>query len=320
MRDLAGDRPPPSDRAAVERTAQELIGGMIRQRTPTGVSVVIEGAPGIGKTFLGRDILASVAPGQAKVLRVAGQQGRRNDPFTVASQLLGDPTGAADPAEAAFDHVDELCADGPVVLCADDAHYLDAASLTLLRRLVWASRSLPLAVLVTTRPGPSREPLAMLIRQAQVRLWLPPMCAMMVERLVFEQTGRWPGPRLRRILGLAAGNPLFVGELLRGYRNAGALTDAGPDTIEARFELDLQATGLDEVIRAHLGQLDEPTRDVLAAMAACRSSSARTARAGPNWPCWKPKERSARRPHWPGRCGPPPGTVRAVGQRIWLPT
>jgi DNA-binding CsgD family transcriptional regulator len=267
VRDLAGDRPPPSDRAAVERTAQELIGGMIRQRTPTGVSVVIEGAPGIGKTFLARDILASVAPGQAKVLRVAGQQGRRNDPFTVASQLLGDPTGAADPAEAAFDHVDELCADGPVVLCADDAHYLDAASLTLLRRLVWASRSLPLAVLVTTRPGPSREPLAMLIRQAQVRLWLPPMGRMMVERLVFDQTGRWPGPRLRRILGLAAGNPLFVGELLRGYRNAGALTDAGPDTIEARFELDLQATGLDEVIRAHLGQLDEPTRDVLAAMA-----------------------------------------------------
>ena len=72
-----------------------------------------------------------------------------------------------DPGEAAFDHVDELCADGPVVLCADDAHYLDAASLTLLRRLVWASRSLPLAVLVTTRPAPSREPLTMLIRQAQ---------------------------------------------------------------------------------------------------------------------------------------------------------
>jgi FixJ family two-component response regulator len=52
-----------------------------------------------------------------------------------------------------------------------------------------------------------------------------------------------------------------------GHRNAGALTDAGPDAIEARFELDLQATGLDEVIRAHLAELDELTRDVLAAMA-----------------------------------------------------
>ena len=75
MISLDGDRAAPSDRATVERTAQELILGMIRRRTPVGVSVVIEGAPGIGKTFLAGEILASVAPSQAKVLRVAGQQG-----------------------------------------------------------------------------------------------------------------------------------------------------------------------------------------------------------------------------------------------------
>src|SRR5262249_32982073 len=155
------------------------------------------------------------------ILRVAGQQGRRNDPFTAAGQLLGDLARDTDPAGAAFDLVDELCADGPVVLCADDAHHLDAASLTLLRRLVWASQRLPAAVRVTPGPVPPRGRRALLARQPQVGLWLPPMGAMMTERLVFDQTGRWPGPLLRRILGLAAGNPLFVGELLRGYRNAG---------------------------------------------------------------------------------------------------
>src|ERR1700749_3199955 len=170
---------------------------MTRRPAPTGVSVVIEGAPGVGKTFLSRKILASVPPGQAKILRVAGQQGRRNDPFTAASQLLGDLARETDPADAPFDHAEELCADVPVVLCADDAHHLDAASLTLLRRLVWASQRLPLALLVPTRPGPSREALALLVPQPQVRLWLPPMGAMMVERLVFDQTGRWPGPLLR---------------------------------------------------------------------------------------------------------------------------
>jgi hypothetical protein len=107
----------------------------------------------------------------------------------------------------------------------------------------------------------------MLIRQAQLRLWLPPMSRMMVERLVFDRTGRWPGPVLRRILGQAAGNPLFAGELLRAYASAGALAEAGPDTIEARLELGLQATGLDELIQAQLRQLDEPTRDVFAAVA-----------------------------------------------------
>ena len=254
------------------RTVHDLVLAVVHGRTSAGVSVVIEGAPGIGKTFLVREILASVAPGDAKVLRVAGEQGRRNDPFAVAGQLqtgqllVGPPAGG-DPGEAAFDHVDELCADGPVVLCVDDAHYLDAASLTLLRRLAWASQSLPLALLISTRPAASREPLAMLIRQVQLRLWLPPMSRMMVERLVFDRMARWPGPRLRRILGQAAGNPLFAGELLRAYASAGALAEAGPDTIEARLELGPQATGLDELIRAQLGQLDEPTLDVLAAVA-----------------------------------------------------
>jgi len=240
---------------------------VVQGRTAAGVSVVIEGAPGIGKTFLVREILASVAPGDAKVLHVAGEQGRRNDPFAVAGQLLtGEATGE-DPGEAAFDHVDELCAGGPVVLCVDDAHYLDAASLTLLRRLAWASQSLPLALLISTRPAASREQLTMLIRQAQLRLWLPPMSRMMVERLVFDRTGRWPGPLLRRILGQAAGHPLFAGELLRAYASAGVLAEIGTDTIEARLELGLQATGLDELIRAQLRQLDEPTLDVLAAVA-----------------------------------------------------
>jgi DNA-binding CsgD family transcriptional regulator/tetratricopeptide (TPR) repeat protein len=231
------------------------------------VSVVIEGPPGVGKTFLVQEILASVASRDAKILQVAGQHRGRNDPFAGAQQLLGDLPRSGDLGDAAFARVDELCADGPVLVCADDANDLDAASLTLLRRLAWASGSLPLVLLINARPFPSREHLTMLIRQAQVRLRLPPMDRMMVERLVFDRTGRWPGPRLGRVLESAAGNPLFVGELLRAYAAAGALVKLGPDSIEARFELDRRAAGLDEVIRANLGQLDERTRDVLAAMA-----------------------------------------------------
>jgi DNA-binding CsgD family transcriptional regulator len=255
------------DRAAVERTVHDLVLAVVRRRTPPGVSVVVEGAPGVGKTFLTQAIAGSVPPGTATILRMTGEPGRRHDPFVGAGPLLGDTPGSGDLGDAAFDRVDELCAEGPVVLCADDAHNLDAATLTLLRRLVWASRSLPLAVLVTARPYPAREPLTMLVQQAGVRLRLPPMGPMMVERLVYDRTGRWPGPQLRRALGPAAGNPLFVAELLRAYQDAGALADVGADSVEARFELDSRGTGLDEVIRAHLGQLDQPTRDVLGVMA-----------------------------------------------------
>jgi DNA-binding CsgD family transcriptional regulator/tetratricopeptide (TPR) repeat protein len=264
--EAGGGGPYPADRAGVERTVRDLVLGVVQGQVPTGVSIVVEGAPGIGKTFLAQAVVDAIAPGAAKVRRVAGRPGQRHDPFGAAGSLLAEAVADGDLGDAAFDRVDELCADGPVVLWADDAHYLDAASLTLLRRLVWASRDLPLAVLIGTRPYPSREPLDMLVRQAQVRLRLPPMGPMSVERVVYDQTGRWPGPRLRRVLGLAAGNPLFVTELLRAYRHAGALADAGADTIEARFELDLRATGLDEVIRAQLAQLDEPVRDLLAVM------------------------------------------------------
>jgi predicted ATPase len=154
--DTASQRPP-SDRATVARTVHDLVLAVVQGQTPTGVSVVIEGAPGIGKTFLVRDVLASVPPGAAKILRVAGEHARRNDPFAAVAPLLASLPAGRDPGEAAFDHVDELCADGPVVLCADDAHNLDAASLRLLRRLAWASQSLPLALLISTRPSPARR-------------------------------------------------------------------------------------------------------------------------------------------------------------------
>jgi DNA-binding CsgD family transcriptional regulator len=263
----ANKRSLPPGRAAVERAVRDLVLGVIEGHSPTGVSVAVEGPPGIGKTVLARGVADSVAPGAAEILRLAGEAGQRNDPFAAAGPLLTGLAGPADPAEAAFDRVDELCGNGPVLLWADDAHNLDGATLTVLRRLIRASSSLPLAVLVTTRPYPSREPAALLVRQAGTRLRLPPMGPMMVERLVYDRTGRWPGPALRRALAPAAGNPLFVTELLRAHQDAGALAEAGPELIEARFELDLRTAGLPELIRAHLGQLDQPAREVLAAVA-----------------------------------------------------
>ena len=199
------------------------------------MSVLIEGPAGAGKTFLARRILDAIPAGAAKAVVLAGERGRRNDPFGAARPLLAGWPADGDPGEAA-----------------------------LLRRLAWASQSLPLAVRVTTRPYPSRAPLRALVEQARVRLWLPPMGPMMLGRLVDDRMGRWPGSVLRRILAMAAGNPLFAAELLRTYQSAGALAESDQDMIEARFELDLRGTGVEEMIWVQVGQLDDPARDVLA--------------------------------------------------------
>ena len=49
--------------------------------------------------------------------------------------------------------------------------------------------------------------------------------------------------------------------------------------------------------------------------AACRCSSGTTVPAGPSWPCWKPKELSARQARWPDAVVRGPGPSRPVGGR-----
>ena len=262
--------PVATDRQAVEDSLRELISAVSQRRNPGGASAFVDGPPGIGKSFLIREILNSAGsePGSGlTVLRAAADHRRRNEPFATIEQLTGPAPEGSDPSDAAFDRIDLLCGAGPVLAWVDDAQHCDAASLTVLRRLVWASRDLPLVVLITARPFPVREQLEMVARQTDLRCRLPPMDRMMVERLVFDRTRRWPGPRLRALLEPAAGNPLFVTELLRALDKSDALLATGSDTVDVRPEAITRSAGLEATIREHLGQLDESASGVVAVLA-----------------------------------------------------
>jgi DNA-binding CsgD family transcriptional regulator len=259
-----------TDRQTVSRRLSNLVLGTI-EKDRAGTSIFLEGPPGIGKSFLIEDLLRSL-PDKVPVLRAAGDHRRRNDPFSAIAQMIGTPPASRDPSDVAFDRVDDLCSTGPALVWLDDAHHADAGSLTVLRRLVWASRDLPLVVLITARPMPVREQVDILVRQVQHRLQLPPMDKMSVERMVFDRTGRWPGVRLRQSIGSAAGNPLFVVELIRALEKDCALVPYGVDIIDVDSEISSRAAGLDAVIREHLRQLDESAFDLLAALAVCGTS------------------------------------------------
>jgi DNA-binding CsgD family transcriptional regulator len=263
-------RPAATDRQAVEDSLRELISGVSGRRKSGGASAFIDGPPGIGKSFLIRDILKTAdddAGGGLTVLRAAADHRRRNEPFATIEQLTGPAPDGSDPSDGAFDRVDMLCGTGTVLAWVDDAQHCDAASLAVLRRLVWASRDLPLVVLITARPLPVREQLEMVARQADLRCRLPPMDRMMVERLVFDRTRRWPAAGLRSLLEPAAGNPLFVTELLRSLDNSDALLAIGADTVDVRPDAIARPAGLEATIREHLGQLDESASGVVAVLA-----------------------------------------------------
>jgi DNA-binding CsgD family transcriptional regulator len=257
-----------SDRAAVTEMLYSRIADAVADRS--GTSICLIGPAGMGKSHLVRSVLDTLpAPevGGATSLRAVGDHRRRNEPFAVLEQLTGPVPIGEDPAEIVFDRIDQRCAAGPLVVWVDDAHHADAASLAGLRRLVWASRSLPLSVVLSARPYPVPEQLELLLRQVGSTVELPPMDRMMTERLVRDRIGKWPGPRLRRALDAAGGNPLFLTELLRELQDTGGLQPAGADTVELGSGADARGSALDGLIRTHLDALDDTSRELLSAVA-----------------------------------------------------
>ena len=114
--------------------------------------------------------------------------------------------------------VDRLCATRPVLLAFDDLQWADQASLLVWQRLSAAVNQIPLLLVSGCRPVPVRPAVASLRRAvaehgAQM-ITLEPLRGGEVVNLVGRLAGAAPGPRLRRTVAQAAGNPLYARELV----------------------------------------------------------------------------------------------------------
>lgn len=223
-----------------------------------GRSMLIEGEPGIGKSALAVVGLAGAAKVcGASVLWGAGDELRRRFPLAVMVETLGvhaqsaDPRRAevaaalagsggvsllaGDPVMAGIERllalVDRLCADGPLVLAVDDLQWCDEESLLVWALLSRATAQLPLLLVGIRRRVPRREELERLRRDLGSRngalISLEPLTAESVARMVRNQVGAAPGPRLAERLASAAGNPLYVREMLGVFSRAGVLATEG---------------------------------------------------------------------------------------------
>ncbi len=191
------------------------------------------------------------------------------DPRVAAVLALIRGAGAEYPViESVLGLVEQWCADGPVAVAVDDLHWADPASVLLLHRLGRVAGQLPLLLVGVRRSGAGRADLRALTRSwlehGAARIVLGPLPEAAVSRLVADLAGGEPGPALRGLVSGAAGNPLYIQELVGGLAEGMRLKAAGQlvDVDSSSDHLGLSLT-LGAVIARRLGFLSPGTREFL---------------------------------------------------------
>jgi transcriptional regulator with XRE-family HTH domain/tetratricopeptide (TPR) repeat protein len=257
-----------------------------------GGSLLVEGEPGIGKSALVGTSLAIAVDADCQVFWGAGDELGQTIPLLPLLEGLRLRDPSADPrrnavlgllrGEIAADRgidvsaalpeqllalVGDQCAVLPTILVIDDLQWADKASITLWRRLARLTLQLPLLLVGMTRPVPQRDDLLALRRAVDntARLQLTGLNGAAVAELVASLVGGVPDARLLQLADGAAGNPLYITELVAALtRNSSVtITSAG----SAELTSDSAPSSLAAAIADRLGFVSRPVRKVLWAAA-----------------------------------------------------
>ena len=257
-----------------------------------GGSLLIEGEPGIGKSALVQAAVAKAPEAGCQMFWGAGDELGQALPLlpfldalrvrepsanprrdTIVRLLRGEVSadrGANVPAvlaEQLLALVTEQCAVQPVILVIDDLQWADPASITLWGRLARSARQVPLLMVGMMRPVPTRDDLLALRRGADdaTRLELTGLTAAAVADLVATMAGGKPDGNLLQLADGAAGNPLYVSELVAALARGSSLSITEAGTAELAGG---SAPGsLSAAIADRLGFVAGSVRDVLRAAA-----------------------------------------------------
>jgi DNA-binding CsgD family transcriptional regulator len=275
-----------------ERESAEALAFLDRATEGPG-GLVLEGAPGIGKTTVWRAALDEARARGFRTLTCAGDQAETRFSLAGVGDLLD---GVADdelallptPQREALERAAlrrsgsrdvetdaqqigvslrsllvGLAATAPVLVAVDDAQWLDRASAAALAFAVRRLRPHHVGVLVTVRlPAPSGDPLGLaraLGDDGTMRVQLGPLTAdelhdLIAARLQFD----YPEPVMAGVAAATVGNPLFALEVAR------ALGPTPTRLHDGRLPV---PEGLREVVRARVGTLGAPGREALLAAA-----------------------------------------------------
>jgi DNA-binding CsgD family transcriptional regulator len=256
-------------------------------------ALLIEGAPGIGKTTLWLAGLA-LAGERFRVLRSSPSRAETQLSYAGVADLLDGVLGealvcvpepqqralrvallledaAGRPAEPgaiaiAFLNVLRALAErSPLLVAIDDVQWLDPASGSVLAYAARRLRTEPVALLVARRvEGPEPLPLdfdRLPPEQPLARIALGPLTLGALHHLLRGRLGTsFPRPTLRRLHEVSGGNPFYALELGRALERQGGRLEPGA---ELPLPGDLSA-----LLRARLAPLRGETREALLAAAA----------------------------------------------------
>lgn len=249
-----------------ERELDRLGGGLDAAWGGEGALVVVEGAPGLGKTAVVRAAVLEAKRRGFEVARARGAGLEREWPFGIARQLfepalrrcsaderaqllegaaglaahvvLPELASGAVAVDATFGTLHglywlcaNLAARRPLLLVVDDAQWADEASLRFLGVLARRLDALAVLVLLAQRPAPP-DALAELAGDPQTeRLALRPLSAAAVERLLSAWSPDGVDAEFARACETATGgNPFLLSRLaqvLRDHAIAFRVTNAG---------------------------------------------------------------------------------------------
>jgi DNA-binding CsgD family transcriptional regulator/DNA polymerase III delta prime subunit len=263
----------------------EWVGDLV---SGTGRAVLIEGEPGIGKSSLALATAKIAERLGCQVFRAAADELGQDLPLqplldalraresddeprlaTILRLLHGEMISGADPTVAASEQMltlmAELCSAAPTVLVVDDLQWADLATISVWEWLARSADRSPLLLIGTTRPVPLRDELLTVQRavgeEGTIRLGRLPDTA--VADLITTIVDGEPGETLLKLAGGAAGNPLYLTELVDSLVRTTRLrlTEAGvvevtggpvPDSLVAAIghRLDFVAREVRSVLRA----------------------------------------------------------------------
>jgi ATP/maltotriose-dependent transcriptional regulator MalT len=229
--------PPPLVGRASEREALAFaLEGLVAGR---GAIVVIEGEPGIGKSALLAELARSAGEARCAVRGARASEFEADLPYLIWREALdveferGDRHGVHAALRGALE---ELAATDSLVLCLDDVHWADPASLDALAALMRRPPAGPVLLALASRAGQIPPLLAGALsgalrdgRATQIAL----------RRLTQAEAVELVGEAANEIYAQAGGNPFYLEQLARVRAAAG--DGSVPPTVAAAVAAELTA-------------------------------------------------------------------------------